>query len=104
MLESCVANKRNINFMKRMGYKDDFTLRDKLNLLSTRFNELCPHEMGIFLGIPIEDVEGFIKHKGNGCLMCKYWKVYSNVKRAELLFDIYDETRLGVISQVLKTG
>lgn len=35
-----------------------------------------PHEMGILLGYPSEDVSGFIEHKGRDFLYSGYWKVY----------------------------
>ena len=48
-----------------------------------------PHEIGLFLGYPVEDVEGFIAHKP-----CKYigmWKVYGDVDKAQKLFEEYDK-------------
>ena len=38
----------------------------------------CPHEIGVFLGYPLEDVLGFIENGGRNCLSCGCWKVYSN--------------------------
>ena len=37
-----------------------------------------PHEIGLFLGYPLEDVQGFIEHHAEGykCVGC--WKVYCN--------------------------
>lgn len=45
-----------------------------------------PHEIGIFLGYPPEDVEGFIRNKGKDCKCCGDWKVYGDVKRAKKCF------------------
>ncbi len=33
-------------------------------------NESFPHEIGLFLGYPPEDVAGFVKHKGARCKFC----------------------------------
>ena len=52
-----------------------------------------PHEIGLFLGYPPEDVEGFQLHRGQNCKLCGHWKVYSNVERAEGLFRRYDRCR-----------
>lgn len=93
MLESFVHNERSLQFLTRMGYGKAVTLEQKLIILKKRFEKLCPHEVGIFLGIPVEDVEGFIKHKGKGCLACRDWKVYGNPGRAESLFKDYDAAR-----------
>lgn len=45
-----------------------------------------PHEIGVFLGYPIEDVKGFIDHKGKECKFCGLWKVYCNECEARKLF------------------
>ena len=49
-----------------------------------------PHEIGLFLGYPPEDVEGFQRHRGRNCKLCGYWKVYSDVDRARAMFRRYD--------------
>lgn len=101
MLERYVANKRNQTYLSKIGYRETDTLERQLQFLKERFQYFCPHEVGIFLGIPAEDVEGFIENSGKNYLMCRYWKVYQNRKRAELLFNIYDETRRNIASSVL---
>ena len=46
-----------------------------------------PHEIGLFLGYPPEDVSGFIN---NGkCKLSGVWKVYGDKRRAEKLFAQY---------------
>lgn len=50
-------------------------------------SDCFPHEIGIFLGYPLEDVQGFILHKGKDCKLCGLWKVYSNVSEADKLFQ-----------------
>lgn len=52
-------------------------------------SEEFPHEIGLFLGYPPEDVAGFIKKQGEAkCVGC--WKVYSDVERAQRLFTQYE--------------
>lgn len=46
-----------------------------------------PHEIGLFLGYPPEDVCGFIQHRP--CLMTGFWKVYSDAQGAEKKFRQY---------------
>ena len=48
-----------------------------------------PHEIGIFLGYPLEDVKGFIKNKGKNCKTCGVWKVYFNECEKQKLFEKY---------------
>lgn len=84
---------RNQPFLTSLGYRTVETLEQRLDRLKQRFETLCPHEVGIFLGMPVEDVEGFIEHQGQNCLASRYWKVYRNPQRAELLFNAYDQAR-----------
>lgn len=49
-------------------------------------NEEFPHEIGLFLGYPPEDVEGFIQHRGKNSLLTGIWKVYGDVESAEREF------------------
>lgn len=56
-----------------------------------------PHEMGILLGYPLEDVEGFIKNKGEKYLYAGYWKVYKEVEEKKLLFDAYESAKEGLV-------
>ena len=52
-----------------------------------------PHEMGILLGYPSEDVSGFIEHKGRDFLYSGYWKVYGNLQEKLKLFHKYETAR-----------
>ncbi len=48
-----------------------------------------PHEIGLFLGYPVEDVKGFIENKA-ACAKCVgCWKVYGDEKKAKRLFAQY---------------
>lgn len=59
--------------------------------------EIFPHELGLFLGYPTEDVEGFIKNKGENYLYAGYWKVYKDVEKKKLLFDAYESAKEGLL-------
>lgn len=50
-----------------------------------------PHEIGVFLGYPIEDVKGFIQHGGRNCKCCGLWKVYCNECEAQKQFAKIDK-------------
>ena len=52
-------------------------------------NETFPHEIGVFLGYPLEDVKGFISDPRNGVMLSGYWKVYANVEEKQQLFCRY---------------
>lgn len=52
-----------------------------------------PHEMGIVLGYPVEDVEGFIKNEGRNFLYSGYWKVYENIEEKKRIFRKFEKAR-----------
>lgn len=49
-----------------------------------------PHEMGVLLGYPAEDVRGFIENKGRNFLYTGYWKVYKNLSYKMEMFHTFD--------------
>lgn len=51
--------------------------------------EAFPHEIGLFLGYPPEDVDGFIKNGAEGAKCVGVWKVYGNVETAQHKFAQY---------------
>ena len=52
--------------------------------------EWFPHEMGLLLGYPPEDVEGFILQNGRNALCSGYWKVYENAESKRRTFHIFE--------------
>ena len=90
LLKDTLFKERNRAFLLEHGYLGDglSTLIDELS------QRLCddmpfPHEIGIFLGYPLDDVIGFIEHEGKDALACGTWKVYHNVLHAEWTFARY---------------
>ena len=75
---------------QKLGYKD-FSLEYVLPRFRKRYEahmngeQQFPHEMGLLLGYPIEDVVGFMEHSGKEYLYSGYWKVYENVP----IYEIY---------------
>ena len=55
----------------------------------TGAGERFPHEIGLFLGYPPHDVEGFIRYGGQNFRQCGFWKVYDNEKAVMHLFHCY---------------
>lgn len=77
------------------GYSSESTLREKIEMLKLRLKNSngFPHEIGIFLGYPAEDVAGFITNKGGGCKLCGNWKVYGDEEKARAAFQKYEKCR-----------
>ena len=54
-----------------------------------RRQEEFPHEVGLFLSYPPEDVKGFIDHRANDFKCAGLWKVYGDEEKARSLFTKY---------------
>lgn len=74
-------------FLTEQGYGD----LEVSGALATLRARLCrtefPHEIGVFLGYPLADVIGFIRHEGKDCLAAGYWKCYDNPEAARRSFE-----------------
>ena len=63
--------------------------------------EEFPHEIGCFLGYPVEDVIGFIQNRP--CKGVGAWKVYGNLNQANKSFQRFEQCTEVYLS-MLKTG
>ena len=68
-----------------------------------RQNEEFPHEIGLFLGYPAEDVAGFIDNKALNCKCVGTWKVYGDEISARKRFEQYKKCS-AVYTQCWKRG
>jgi hypothetical protein len=100
-ITAILTSQKNREFLRNRGYPYRGSWLDALECLKTRSVKACPHEIGIFLGIPIEDVTGFIENQGKGYLLKKYWKVYHLPERAQRIFNSYDRAKLTVVQRLL---
>lgn len=98
ILRRCMDQKELTALLQSMGYSPALELEGKLELLRQRFSESsCPHEIGLFLGYPVEDVAGFITNHGENCKYVGDWKVYGDVTRAKRLFRAFRNSRSSVL-------
>lgn len=73
--------------LKPLGYEKCLRcIRCCLEHLTERFKFGFPHEIGLFLGYPPEDVREFIRNRGENSLATGYWKVYGDVRGARRSF------------------
>ena len=83
-----LAQEKVVTLLEQFGYRREESLETKLDRLARRAagQGRFPHEIGLFLGYPVEDVEGFIRYGGAGCKLCGCWKVYGDVPSASRQF------------------
>ncbi len=72
--------------------------------LSSRLQERAefPHEIGLFLGYPPEDVRGFIENNATSCKCVGCWKVYGDEQQARQTFAKYKKCTDVYIRQLTK--
>lgn len=89
--------------LETAGYFRGNTVEEDLERLSQRLcrsEGVFPHEIGLFLGYPPEDVTGFVRHRGQNFKFCGHWKVYSNEQKARRIFECYDRCRCAVCNRL----
>ena len=92
-LETILEDEETKAFIKNFGY-DTENLAKCLNRLSIRLKvEDFPHEIGLFLGYPLDDVKAFIKNKGKNFVLNGTWKVYYDEESKRQIFQTYKESK-----------
>ena len=95
-LEEFLSDENVKNVFIRAGYKS-LQIGKILRTFSLRYeaymqgDKSFPHEMGLLLGYPVEDVVGFVENNGKNFLYSGYWKVYENQKAKVKLFDKFKD-------------
>lgn len=86
-LESDLKREKTRSMLKAEGY-DYSSVEEAVKILQNKLQmyEKFPHEIGLFLGYPEEDVQGFIENQGKNCKCCGCWKVYCNECDAQKMF------------------
>ncbi len=75
------------NLLSECGYSSCNANQCLAKLISRlRDEEDFPHEVGLFLGYPPADVDGFM-HRKDSYKLCGLWKVYDDVEGAARQFD-----------------
>lgn len=98
--QNCMAVRQ---FLEKYGYSPTASAEQWLDRLCERLSEDgFPHEIGIFLDYPLEDIKGFIENCGQHCKLCGVWKVYGDVERARRIFAKYYRCRTELCSQLEK--
>ena len=89
-LQKDLKNDLSKELLSRYGY-ESCDIQDALVRLSNRIkcSKDFPHEIGLFLGYPPEDVKGFIDNNAQNYKFIGYWKVYGDLESAKQSFTKY---------------
>lgn len=96
MLWSELSSPPNKAFLMTQGYSDWSCLEALFDRLKERITTSAefPHEIGMFLSYPLEDVLGFISYKGKNYKCSGYWKVYGNEETTKRKFQEFTMSRV----------
>ncbi len=92
-------------FLLGIGYHE-IQLTKLLECITCRYHAFMktagpfPHEIGVLLGYPVADVNGFMEHEGKNFLYLGYWKVYSDLPGALNTFYNYRKAKETMVSLV----
>lgn len=101
-LKCYLCKERVARVLRTYGYEDS-SLDYCLEMLREKLTDFeFPHEIGIFLGFPLDDVVGFIENQGQNYVYCGYWKVYKNYELTKRTFDLYDRLRAFVKKRLME--
>lgn len=91
-LKKDFSDKLCLELLQNSGYVCDCPEKCIARLSSRiKSSEDFPHEIGLFLGYPPEDVRGFIRYGSHRCLCTGCWKVYSDVPSALKTFAKFNK-------------
>lgn len=92
MLKRDLQTKEAAELLQRCGYGENRYERCLIQLME-RLKDCAefPHEIGLFLSYPPEDVRGFMEHNAKDfkCVGC--WKVYGDEHKARERFSCFEQ-------------
>ena len=91
-LQKDLEDRETVRLLKEAGYQS-LDCGHCLRRLKERLNSggEFPHEIGLFLSYPPEDVRGFIENGAANCKCVGCWKVYGDEQAARQRFETYEK-------------
>ncbi|MCC8127246.1 MAG: DUF3793 family protein [Clostridiales bacterium] len=105
-MKNLLSDPKICRFLQKYGYTS-FNIAAVLRRLRHRYSQYAggngefPHELGVLLDYPVEDVESYILNRGENSLMTRYWKVYHNLPKAEQIFRAYDAAKEQAMAEII---
>ncbi len=91
LLKNTLKDKNVQQFLKKFGYAN-FKVNKVIDVLTKRIEgKEFPHEIGVLLGYPLNDVCGFINNCGRNCKHIGCWKVYCDVDESLKMFRRFSQ-------------
>ncbi len=117
-LNHCLLSRENLDYLKEQGYFiEGFSINNIFSVIKQKLENYqnnrskitldenhvddYPHEIGIVLGYPIEDVLGFITNRGQNYIISGCWKVYHNAGSSKKIFQEYHRIRSEAVKYLI---
>lgn len=93
-LERDMSRAEVADLLKKHGYVHTMPSQCIVRLIDRlQTGKEFPHEIGLFLGYPPEDVKGFIELGGRASKCVGNWCVYGDVEQAKKTFSLYAQCK-----------
>lgn len=90
ILAETLCDRRNRRWLEERGYPVDGSMKALLaELLRRAEGEALPHEVGVFIGYPLKDVDGFMRNVPSTPVHNGRWRVYGPVRESIALMRRY---------------
>lgn len=103
LLEDCLTEPERRDFFRQLGYPVEQGLEDCLAVLKRKFADGCPHEIGLFLGIPLRDVLGFMGFSGEPLACRSHWCIFGDPAQSLTLIEQHNADK-GIVQSLLSRG
>ena len=106
-LAATLSENGNRECLVRLGYPEGGDVCEFLAELARRFaKDGMPHEVGVFVGYPLKDVEGFMRHLPATPLHGRHgaWRVYGNARESVSLMNRYEREESRAADILLAAG
>lgn len=91
------------SFLFSLGYKTGSSVEEMLSTLKGNFIYSFPHEIGVFLGLPLKDVLGFMGLNDLELSCCRGWKIYGETESSMKLYRHYEKCKCKMVDMMINT-
>lgn len=89
-LQATLSREENLAILRSCSYPETDDMKTLLAHLLERFsNERIPHEIGVFIGYPAKDVDGFIRKLPRTPVHHGIWTVFGEASESLARMDLY---------------
>jgi hypothetical protein len=88
-MNNILDKRENRWFLFKLGYYEQRSNKHLVDQLVSRLRSQddFPHEIGLFLGYPLNDVLGFMGYSDKPLVKTKGWRMYGDIRNSEELYN-----------------